>query len=776
MTRICYQEKVNAGAPQACTVEKFNELLDSPVVKKICEQIANLDAGTPDYNDKKQALKKRLPILIPHACAFVNENENANANWSGKRKSELAVPSGLAMLDVDHVADPHAWFSAVDKQVLSDHHIYLVSVTASGQGLRIIGERLLVEGSNEMETIEQAQLRMATALGINEFDSVTKDLARASYVVPRDFILWIYEAWLLEWPSEELREWWTKPVMTAAAGDAALKNDAQETNLGAGSTEHETMTEELCYMEIPYKDIVNALLVVTGNAGGAIQGERNTVYFTLCNNMRYICDFKADVLLQVLPDFGLSVEERRQTIHSSLGRPRRDQMPVTMQSAISMARSLANANADENANENGSAGRAADLVLPELPPLLKTMCSRLPETYHAALVMSSLPLLGTLATKMRFTYLDGQEQSPSFFTVCVAPAASGKSFIRKPFELLKTPLLEHDELAEQAEREFLKKKAAAKNSKNQPEDPEVFYRIQPINISIAKYLQQQSRAGDLHLYSEAEEMDTLVKSESRGAWSQKSDLYRVGFDNQKYGQSYMNTEFTCSATVNVFYNLYVSGTPKSMERFFKDIENGLATRVSVVQLPDTTYSDMPHFGSYSAKEKEEIVRWARKLHAAEGEFRSTEVDKAIGKWLEAKRQQAIDSDSRAADVFRRRSAVIGWRAGMLSTLLYEGKRGGQMAAAFAEYAAEYTFRAQMNMWGDRMEQEIAAGDDITGGRGEATALLSRLPEEFTTQMLIALRSKAGQSVKPNAINTLLSRWKKLGRITKVGEGMFRRLH
>lgn len=75
-----------------------------------------------------------------------------------------------------------------------------------------------------------------------------------------------------------------------------------------------------------------------------------------------------------------------------------------------------------------------------------------------------------------------------------------------------------------------------------------------------------------------------------------------------------------------------------------------------------------------------------------------------------------------------------------------------------------------------MEQEIAANDDITGGRGEATALLSRLPEEFTTQMLIALRSKAGQSVKPNAINTLLSRWKKLGRITKVGEGKFKRLN
>lgn len=753
IARFCIQEKTSVSTAVPCSLEKFNEMLDSERVKNICARIAN----TTD-DEQRSKLKRQLPGFCWHAQRFEDD----------KRKAAGAVPSGLAMLDVDHVADPHAWFSAWYKPEyeawLKEKRVAYIGITPSAHGLRIVAEVLAGE------TIPEAQARIAQEFNIENYDAVTKDYARLSFVSPREYVLYM---------DEQVLFFQTEDVAAKAAESGACNAPAKSEGTPMempGTMTAAAAAEELCYMEIPYKDIVNALLVVTGNAGGAIQGERNTVYFTLCNNMRYICDFKADVLLQVLPDFGLSVEERRQTIHSSLGRPRRDQMPVTMQSAIALAKGLANANADENANENGSAGRAADLVLPELPPLLKTMCSRLPETYHAALVMSSLPLLGTLATKMRFTYLDGQEQSPSFFTVCVAPAASGKSFIRKPFELLKTPLLEHDELAEQAEREYLKKKAAAKNSKNQPEDPEVFYRIQPINISIAKYLQQQSRAGDLHLYSEAEEMDTLVKSESRGAWSQKSDLYRVGFDNQKYGQSYMNTEFTCSATVNVFYNLYVSGTPKSMERFFKDIENGLATRVSVVQLPDTTYSDMPHFGSYTAKEKEEIVRWARKLHAAEGEFRSTEVDKAIGKWLEAKRQQAIDSDSRAADVFRRRSAVIGWRAGMLSSLLYEGKRGGQMAAAFAEYAAEYTFRAQMNMWGDRMEQEIAAGDDITGGRGESTALLSRLPEEFTTQMLIALRTKAGQSVKPNAINTLLSRWKKLGRITKVGEGMFKRLH
>ena len=91
-----YQEKVNAGVPQLCTPEKWDELIDSPVVKDICARIAALDETAGDYAERKQALKKRLPIIIPHAASFKNN----------KRVSADAVPSGLAMLDVDHVEKP----------------------------------------------------------------------------------------------------------------------------------------------------------------------------------------------------------------------------------------------------------------------------------------------------------------------------------------------------------------------------------------------------------------------------------------------------------------------------------------------------------------------------------------------------------------------------------------------------------------------------------------------------------------------------------------------
>ena len=63
-----------------------------------------------------------------------------------------------------------------------------------------------------------------------------------------------------------------------------------------------------------------------------------------------------------------------------------------------------------NAKANANA-KSTDLPLPELPRLLKLVCRRLPVEYRPAMIIASLPILGTLATRIRFEYLDRQEQS-----------------------------------------------------------------------------------------------------------------------------------------------------------------------------------------------------------------------------------------------------------------------------------------------------------------------------------------------------------------------------
>lgn len=737
---ITYQLSVTQGFPLPCTEDIWNEIIDRPTVKNICDQIAALDPEAPDYNDRKQALKRRLPIIIPHARAFVNN----------KRVSADAIPSGLAMLDVDHVDNPREWFEAIDKQLLSDNKIYLVAITASGHGIRIIGERL------ERESIEAAQLRMATALNITEYDAVTKDLARASYVVPRDYILWIYAAGLFsEEDRPDLRELPALPPH-------------QEVLSITSESDSDTGTAGLSYRGIPYADIVQQLMLSIGAADGAEQGERNTVYFTLANYMRYICDFNVDLLLQVLPTFGLSEPERRQVIASAIGRPRKGYLPTVLQSAIAICER-------ENLSPTlPSRERASEMPLPELPRLLKLICRRLPEDYRPAMVIASLPILGTLATRIRFEYLDRQEQSLSFFSCITAPAASGKSFIRKPLDLLLTPINEQDAIEREKEQAYKDKLRASKNSKNQPEDPHACPRNNGVAISIAKLLQLLTYAEGKHLIGIGEEMDTLVKSERAGVWSQKSDIYRLAFDNAEYGQAYMS-DSSFNAHIHVYYNLLLTGTPNSLRRFFKDLENGLATRVCFAQLPDTSFTEIPVFAPYTEAEKEEIIRWARRLDAEQGTLVCPQLNTVIANWLEQKRQQAMEADSHAMDTLRRRAGVMGFRAGMLCYLL-ENRKYTKTVGQFAEWVAEYVFRNQMELWGEQMEQELSGALEVLSGeRGSAASLLALLPAEFTTADLIKLRARKGQSVKGSAISMVLNRWRGNGKIEKLSDTKWKKL-
>jgi len=752
-TRICYQQSVTKGTPMPCTPEIWDQLIDSPEVKSICDQIAALDPTMSDYNDRKQALKRRLPIIIPHAASFRN----------GKRVSADAIPSGLAMLDVDHVENPREWWAKlfngqINEQTVHDkmvnNKIYLVAITASGQGLRLIGERL------ERESIEAAQLRIATALGIKEYDAVTKDLARASYVVPRSYILWIYEAGLFA----------EREVLSIDSGlypEKALPPH-QEVSSVSSELNSDTGAAGLMYRGMPYDAIVKQLMIEIGAAEGAMQGERNTVYFSLANYMRYICDFDSGLLLKVLPDFGLSEQERRQAISSAIGRPRKSQIPMVLQSAIAICEKEA------HLDEQSPLEKSTALPLPELPRLLKLVCRRLPEDYRAAMIIASLPVLGTLATRIRFEYLDRQEQSLSFFSCITAPAASGKSFIRKPLDLLLTPINEQDAIEREKEQAYKDKLRASKNSKNQPEDPHACPRNNGVAISIAKLLQLLTYAEGKHLIGIGEEMDTLVKSERAGVWSQKSDIYRLAFDNAEYGQAYMS-DSSFNAHIHVYYNLLLTGTPNSLRRFFKDLENGLATRVCFAQLPDTSFTEIPVFAPYTEAEKEEIIRWARRLDAEQGTLVCPQLNGTIANWLEQKRQQAMEADSHAMDTLRRRAGVMGFRAGMLCYLL-ENRKFTKTVAQFAEWVAEYVFRNQMELWGEQMEQELSGALEVLSGeRGSAASLLALLPAEFSTADLIKLRARKGQSVKNNAICMVLNRWKTNRKIEQIGEAQFRKL-
>lgn len=724
--------------------------MKQPAVQDICDQIKLLDGKDPDELSR---LKRQLPVITPHACRFRGD---------GSRKSDNAVPSGLVMLDIDHIDDPRDFFSRWIAPVLTaENKIYFVAITPSGHGIRVIAER------EPEESIPTAQKRLARYFALTEFDAVTKDLARASFLMPWSYVLYC-EPSQLDFGTPEKEAVITTHFAQVEAQNHTItlsqENKSQSPAEGAQpaqSAHNIGEADTTDYRGTPYADIVKELIFLLG--GEPAMGERNQFYFTLVRYMRYICNFDPDMCVRVLPDFGLSLSERCSTSLSSVNRPRKGEIPDLLNRAITAAQQGV-----ESVDNIPATPTMAD-ELPPLPRVLELICRRLPERFRPAMVIASLPILGALATRVRFQYLDKQEHSFSFMSCITAPAATGKSFIRKPVNLLLTPIDRQDEIERRKEEEYKDALRAAKNSKMQPTNPRACPRNNGINVSIAKLLQLLAYSEGKHLIGIGEEIDTLVKSERAGVWSQKSDIYRLGFDNAKYGQNYMSDN-SFSANVPVFYNLLLTGTPGGMYRFFKDVEDGLVTRFCFAQLPDMFGSDIPAFENYTAAEEEEIIDIAETLDKASGTIACSHVGVRIRRWLNDKRELAIREDSRAIDTLRKRAAVIGYRAGMLAYLLNEcvyTKEVGQ----FTSWVAEYVFQNQMELFGSKFEEVAQSQIRVRENRSQVVSLLQALPEQFTRNELMALRARNGQSTR---VDVVISRWRSSGFITQVEKNTYKK--
>ena len=767
--RICIQPSISSGKPTPVLWSEIELAMKQPLIQAICDQIKLLDGNDPD---ELARLKRQLPVITPHACRFDND---------GTRKSANAVPSGLVMLDIDHIDNPRDFFSAHIFPCLQQRDlqrsdlqgsarstaqrsnapaIYFVAITPSGHGLRIIAER------KPGETIPAAQRRIADLCRLPEYDSVTTDLARASFLMPWSYVLYC-EPSQLDFTDE------------AHAPEIQRTSIVQDDTRSGGNVLRSTQSEsseqneinkisapegqgDMNFRGIEYSAIIRELINLLG--GEPTIGERNQFYFTLVRYIRYICDFNAAMCLRVLPDFGLSHQERLTTATSSINRPRKGDLPDLLNRAITTA-SLA--------SDLPSTGEAdlqqSDLTLPKLPRVLELICRRIPESFRPAMVIAALPILGALATRVRFQYLDKQEHSFSFMSCITAPAATGKSFIRKPINLLLTPIDQQDEIERQKEEEYKEALRAAKNSKMQPTNPRPCPRNNGINVSIAKLLQLLSYSDGKHLIGIGEEIDTLVKSERAGVWSQKSDIYRLGFDNAKYGQNYMS-DSSFSANVPVYYNLLLTGTPGGMYRFFKDVEDGLVTRFCFAQLPDMFGSDIPAFENYTPAEEREIIEIATCLDQAEGFISCSHVGTRIRRWLNDKRELAIREDSRAIDTLRKRSAVIGYRAGMLAYLL-NGCKYDKGVGEFTTWVAEYVFQNQMQLFGNKFEEVAQAAIIVSEKSSQVSSLLAQLADTFTRSELMTVRARNGQSTR---VDMVISRWKTNGFITQTAKNTYRK--
>lgn len=651
---------------ELCTYEKFLEVTSSAEMARICKEIA-----AEEDHDKRSELKKQLPVVTWQAF------------FEGRRVSKEAHPSGLFMLDIDHVEDPYDLYSKNVAGRCKELGIVFAGMTASTHGLRLVAKCLPT-----LHSIEECQRWLASNLKV-ECDEVCKDWARCSFLVHESYTYFMdaKSIWCDDPAEGIVYAGGLNPVQVNAEMEEALQDATPSDQPAKAVDQREGLFGGITeYRGIPLETIAKEWLMSTG--GMPEPGERNARLYKCALRMRYLTEFNPATMLRVLPDCGLPEEERKTLIQSALSTTRAGDIPNDIRKLVERLEKQRALTPEEQEDEEMD----FDVnKLPPLPPVINEMVSVAPKDFKQAVILTHLPVLGALGSKLRAKYLDNQMHSPSFIVALEAPQASGKSFMQKLVETELAQMLEHDEEEREKELEYEKKIKEMRmlNIKVTPENkdqvlgtqPQTLVRYVPPTMSVTKLLMRMKAAQGLHLFAFAPEVDTVTKAFKRG-FSSYSDLLRVAFDNGLHGQDYAS-ENSFSGVVQLYYNFLCSGTPKAMRRFFPDVEDGLVSRVAFINLPDQFGKPMPVWEELDKKQKAIVDTSLVRLNeiTLQGDevqpdhvMKLTWLNKALEEWIRKQQAQAVKENDRTRDIFCRRAAVVGFRAGMLAFFLYNEKR------------------------------------------------------------------------------------------------------
>ena len=746
-----------------CTPALFNQVVDSEQTARVCAEIEDAlekvkrgEMSREDFETFKAEQKKRLAIFTPHATFP-----------KGRRVNEDAVPSGLSMYDVDHIPDPRGYFQSMIGDRAGELGIVLAHVTPSTEGLRLFFA--VPEGMS----LEEAQRWMSEQLGDADYDGCVKDLARCSFVVPRDYILYLDEEELFKAHPQPLSkgEEYNSPTEQEIESEQPNQSPLPLGGTGGG----------LLFRGIPYSDIISEWWLRTG--GEPQEGERNVKLHKLAANLRAICDNKKEVLMAVMPRFGLSEAELKSIVDSACkeepkGVSKLMQSIVESEERRVKSEEFAAAHPELDADAEDAQVDSSFFTLHSslkrlLPIGLKESLAGVPQTMHMPVLCSVLPIAAAYADQVEVEYCDGNRQRLGLMSIIRGEQASGKSVCKNAVDVWKRQLDEEDALARKREEEWKERKKSRKANEKAPEDPKVLIRMVPVTVSCSTLLKRLKNSCGHTLYSFGEELDTLRKTNGAGSWSSKYDIYRLSFDQGEWGQDY-NSDQAESGVVKVAYNWTMLGTDGAMRKCFKadNIENGLSSRILVAEMPDSSFAKMPKYTRRSAEDEARIQEAVTRLRSYSGFVDTPRLRKAIEAWVEEKRVEAAKDIDRVKDTYRKRAAVIGFRCGVVFHLLNGSTRESKACLDFALMMADYTLRQQIAAFGEALEGQFVDARSECQRYGSNHSVYDQLPPTFSMGDLRALkRGFCGEA----ALRKIISRWYRDHWIEKTDKAHWRKL-
>ncbi len=640
------------------------------------------------------ALKRKLPAFIFQAT--FDETTSKSGKTGAWRKQAATRLTGLVVMDVDHVKNPHEvhgeWLKVHGD--LKKLGILLVYITPSGEGLKIV-----FKARQEWGNLIDNQHEMAKVLGV-EVDESCKDASRMSFICKEKDILFIDKE-LFTYENKAYGERFDaeyRKGISRGTGSTEVRGD-ENTSKADHAQKPSNTCSEIKWMGYDVQTMIDERY--RGNLPCAANSNRHAESLKLASDLLILFDGDKQKTLQTLEAQSWVQEiisERGenvgQTVESAAERMREkekkylSQMPSkVMQEAIKEAtgktwQEITNLPEEK---ESGAAnvqcssfnvqqqlsiwGDQIEMLSQDFP-MLKDVCKGLKKNQYPAALIVAGAFGMTLMTRCyyRFYHRPEEPRRLNSSALIIGDPASGKSFATRLFKLMAAPIIKADKVGKDAINAYREQMRTKGANKEKPKKPKVVVRVHPARTSNAQFIQDMVNAVEtvdgeemhLHMLTFDTELDNTVTVQKGGSWIDKMSLELKAFHNEEDGQAYSNNE-SILQDFNVYWNYVYTGTPIALKKKVNEqnFGSGLATRLTVIPLPPTNFEMMSRESTIDLESDNRLNEWAEKLDRMKGELSVQKIVDELYDWTARRMADAAENDSKADEMLLKRCAYHG---------------------------------------------------------------------------------------------------------------------
>ena len=413
------------------------------------------------------------------------------------------------------------------------------------------------------------------------------------------------------------------------------------------------------YLGIPYGEIIKKWWQLYNDGQEPMRSNRNTLTFELAVNLRHICGFDRNLLAQIIPCYdGFPEQEKMACINSALNE-KITQMPKRLKDVLSAIRQ------ERMKQGNAGGGSAADneaLVnaldeanakddlfyynaLPKLPQGIRDSISAVGPALALPVITAICPAIGMLATGVKVS-VHGKMNSLNLISYIAGDFASGKGSIDPVIDAWTSEVKEMDKMYQQKEDEWRAKKRAAKNKKEQPEEPKLPVRCLTLNNTVANLAERLANTEGKHAFSFTPEADTVAQK-WKSAMSDFSVMLRQAYDGTSYEREARSADAVNVHIDRLLWNVVMCGTPDALYRVVSNYTDGFQSRIIVAKTPDNTFTPLSdNMYVMNERQRDRIIQIAHLLPLLTGEVVLPKLEDKGREWLEQIRLETMKNDDK----------------------------------------------------------------------------------------------------------------------------------